>query len=202
MLILETVSITVLDPEPGSAVAGVNIQFVFTGKFEHANEIDPLKLLAPETPNAYDAGLEVVNVPLAASPLRAGKEKSVPTPERVTLCEDDAPSLSVIVRLPPNVFTDPGWNLTLMVQVALFISGVLQVSDSEYPVGTAILEMIRLPPPAFVTVIVCAALGVFTIWFAKLRLLADSEAVGVPPPELGPVIVASKYQESGGLFSS
>ena len=51
LLILETESMTVWDPEPGLAVIGVNAQEVFWGKFEQAKVMESVKLGAPETVN-------------------------------------------------------------------------------------------------------------------------------------------------------
>ena len=83
-------------------------------------------------------------------------------------------------------------NVTLMVQkpftaIVAGLSGQLLVSAKSpwlVPV-TAMLPMINGLGPPFVTVIVCVALVVFTVWFGKVmeggaRVTVDG--IGVPVP--------------------
>jgi hypothetical protein len=87
---------------------------------------------------------------------RESEAERVPVEEgvKVTLIEQLAPA----VRLVPQLLVDE--------KSAAFAPAILSP------------DMVSALPPLLVKVTDCGALAVFTVWLAKLRLLADKVAVG------------------------
>ncbi len=119
----------------------------------------------------------LVGLPAARSVFAA----SVPVPERATVVGLLAwlpASVSVLVRVPDTV----GRKVTETVQLALAARALPQVLVCAKSPPAVIPVNEALPVPELVTVTVCAALVVFTVWSAKASDPGDAVrvAVGVP----------------------
>jgi hypothetical protein len=107
---------------------------------------------------------------------------AVPVPLTVTIC-GLLTALSVIVTVPLKVPATVGLNVTLIVHVpAGAIGFAVQVFVSANGALTTTLGTVRFPLPVFVTVIVCAALVVFTAWFPNGSVEGATITVAVTPP--------------------
>lgn len=67
-----------------------------------------------------------------------------------------------------------------MVQLPLAATLVPQLLDSLKLPEAEILVTLRLAVPGFDSVMLCAALVVFVFWLAKVRLVGETVALGVP----------------------
>jgi hypothetical protein len=115
----------------------------------------------------------------------------VPVPVSPTVCVVGV-ALSVMVKVPVRIPVAVGVNVTLIVQFAPAASGVAggvmgqavapvlvsAKSPALVPV-TVMLLIVRGPVPVFVSVTVCAALGVFSNWLVKVRVVGASPTAGV-----------------------
>src|SRR5437667_12525333 len=116
------------------------------------------------------------------------REKSAamlePAPVRLTVC--GLPEvLSVARRLPVRVPDAVGENVTLMAQVPPTATELPQLSVSAKSPLVEIVVIAKAAEPVFVSVTVCAALVVPTVWLAKVseageRLAVVVDAVPVP----------------------
>src|SRR5579864_3794733 len=79
--------------------------------------------------------------------------------------------------------TDPvtvGLNVTLIVQFAPAATELPQVLVSPYCALAKILVMLSAALPLLFSVTVCAALVVFSVWLANVKLAGDKLTAGVP----------------------
>ena len=112
----------------------------------------------------------------------------VPVPVNGTVCGLPL-ALSVMVSVPMRAPVAVGVNVTLIVQVfdpavAGNVAGLIGQADAPVLVSAkspdAAMEMIvRGPVPVFVSVTVCGALGVFSNWLPKVRVVGASPTAGV-----------------------
>jgi hypothetical protein len=111
-------------------------------------------------------------------------------------------ALSVIETLAVRVPAAVGVNVTLMLHVALAFTLLPQVLVwAKSPLLVPVMAMLvseRAAEPLLVKVTLCAALVVFTVWLAKVKLAGAREAVGVavPPPLLEDVTKALQAPRS------
>jgi hypothetical protein len=114
-----------------------------------------------------------------------------PVPVRETVCGLPV-ALSVIETFAVRVPAAVGVKVTLIVQLALAFTLPPQVLVSaKSPLLVPVIAMLvreSAAEPLLVSVTFCAALVVFTVWLAKVRLAGDSVTAGVPPA-LAPVPV-------------
>ena len=108
-------------------------------------------------------------------------EKSVPIPERLTVVDPPA-ALCWMVTAALQVPVESGRNVTLIVQLAPAFRlapqlSVLGNSAASAPV-TDRLAMLSVEPPVLVSVIVWAALVVFTIWAENVKLIVERLTAG------------------------
>ena len=99
-------------------------------------------------------------------------------PLKATLCGLPV-ALSAIDSVPVRVPVAVGMKVTDTVQLAPVARLLPQLLVCEKSPVVETEVMLRLADPLFVTVTVCAALVVFTVWLAKLRLTGDSDTEGV-----------------------
>jgi hypothetical protein len=126
---------------------------------------------------------DVVQLPFAGqfAPVAAASEKSVPVPERATICVEDEASLSVIARLPEITPVAVGWKETLIVQLLLgTIAAVVQFSDfTTNPADGVTPVTTRLAVPAFVRVTGFEVLGGVLISCGEKGVEVEGDAAGV-----------------------
>jgi len=104
----------------------------------------------------------------------------VPVPVSPTVCGLPA-ALSVMVKVPVRVPAAVGVKVTLIMQFALAASiagSVPQVFVSAKSPEVPIVLIVRGPVPVFVSVTVCAELGVFSNWLPKVRVVGASITAG------------------------
>jgi hypothetical protein len=114
------------------------------------------------------------------------KSGGVVVPVSGTVCGLPA-ALSMMVKVPMRVPAAVGVNVTLIVQLAPAASGVAGgVIGQGVALGLAAkspdaaMEMIvRGPVPVLVSVTVCAALVVFSVWLPNVRLVGARVTAGV-----------------------
>src|SRR5579864_199650 len=110
---------------------------------------------------------------------------ATPVPVRAMVCGLPV-ALSETVIVPGWLPTAMGVNVTLMVQFALAATEAPQVFVCVYSELATILVMVNAAVPGLVSVTVCAALGVLTVWLPNARLVGDKLAAGpdaaVPVP--------------------
>ena len=127
--------------------------------------------------------LVTVPVPVPASVMvNVGFAAAVPVPVNPTFC-GLVTALSVIVSVPLKAVAVVGVNVTLIVHVpAGAIGFAVQVFVSANGALTTTLGTVRFPLPVLVTVMVCAALVVFTAWFPNGSVEGATITVAVTPP--------------------
>lgn len=101
-----------------------------------------------------------------------------PVPVRPTTCGLPA-ALSVIVIVPVCVPVAVGVKVTLIEQFAPAASEAPQVVVSPYCALGTMLLMLSDAVPELVSVTDCAALVVFNVWLAKVRLVGDNDTAGL-----------------------
>src|SRR5437660_2191944 len=123
------------------------------------------------------------------------REKSAamlePAPVRLTVC--GLPEvLSVARRLPVRVPDAVGENVTLMAQFPPTATELPQLSVSAKSPLVEIVVIAKAAEPVFVSVTVCAALVVPTVWLAKVSEVGERLAIGVgaEPLPVTPVVGA------------
>src|SRR5207249_2050128 len=110
------------------------------------------------------------------------REKSAamlePAPVRLTVC--GLPEvLSVARRLPVRVPDAVGENVTLMAQFPPTATELPQLSVSAKSPLVEIVVIAKAAEPVFVSVTVCAALVVPTVWLAKVSEVGERDGMGV-----------------------
>jgi hypothetical protein len=101
-----------------------------------------------------------------------------PVPVRPTTCGLPV-ALSVIVIVPVCVPVAVGVKVTLIEQFAPAASEAPQVVVSAYCALGTMLLMLSDAVPELVSVTDCAALVVFNVWLANVRLVGDNDTAGV-----------------------
>jgi hypothetical protein len=144
--------------------------------------------LSVESPPSSDVSSEYVAVPPGATvavvePVGAAvSEKSRPLPERLAVCGLPV-ALSATERVAARAPVAPGLNVTEIVHVEFADTPLLQVSVSAKSEAFAPASVMPFTVSAvlleLVTVIVCDALVLLTSWLANVRLVGESDAVGV-----------------------
>jgi hypothetical protein len=106
--------------------------------------------------------------------------------------------LSVIVIAAARALATEGVNVTLIVQKAFaaIVEGLIGqlfvcAKSPEFVPVTAMLPIASGPGPLFVTVIACAPLVVFRIWFGKMTVEGDGNTEA-PFPLANPVTAVKK----------
>jgi hypothetical protein len=122
-----------------------------------------------------------VNVRLAEDKPTTG---AIPVPDNKTLC-GLPPALSVMVMLAARLPVAVGLKVTLMEQFAPAATlaphvFVCEKSPLFVPV-MAMLEIVNVAVPVLVSVTICTALLMPTIWLPKLMLLPPSVTMGATP---------------------
>ena len=102
-----------------------------------------------------------------------------PVPLRLTVC-DPPEALSVTVIVPVRLPVAVGEKATLIVQVAAAARLAGQLLLSEKLPLAAMPLIVSAVVPLFVSVIAWVELVVPTVWPAKVRLVGDKLATGVP----------------------
>jgi hypothetical protein len=124
----------------------------------------------------------VVYVPAATLKVgvAAAGVAAVPVPLSATVCGDPL-ALSVRVNVPGRVPLAVGANVTEIVQFApaATLDPQLLVSPKSPEAAIDVTESAAVPE--LVSVTVCAALVVLTVWEAKVRLVGETAAVGPDP---------------------
>ena len=114
-----------------------------------------------------------------------GLPAAAPVPVSETVCGLPV-ALSLIETFAVRVPAAVGVNVTLMVQLALAFTLLPQVLvAAKSPLFVPVIVILvreSAAEPLLVSVTLCAALVVFTVWVAKVRLVGDMETPGVPPP--------------------
>src|SRR5271169_3413011 len=105
---------------------------------------------------------------LAVDKVTAGAFAAVPVPVKLTVCGLPL-ALSVMVIVPGCEPVVVGVNVTLMVQFAPAATEAPQVLVCVYFALAAMLVMVSAAVPGLVSVTVCAALGVLTVWLPNAR---------------------------------
>ncbi len=112
---------------------------------------------------------------------------TAPVPESATTCGlFDA--LSVMVRLPERTPVCVGVNVTEIAQPAPPATAEPQLFVCEKSPAVVMLAIDKLPPPVFVSVTGCGALGDCSSWLPNVRLVGDTEAAGTPGVGVGVVV--------------
>ena len=126
----------------------------------------------------------LVKVSEEAERLTTGAEAAAPVPVRLTDCGLPE-ALSVMLKVPVRIPEAVGVNVTLMVQLAPAATELPQVSVSAKSPLAEILVIVKVAEPVLLSVTVCAALVVPTVWLAKVIEVAERLAVvvgAVPVP--------------------
>jgi hypothetical protein len=119
-----------------------------------------------------------------AERLTTGAEAAAPVPMRLTDCGLPE-ALSVMLRVPVRVPEAVGLKVTLMLQLAPAATELPQLSVSAKSPLAEILVIVKLTVPVLVSVTVCAALVVPTVWLANVNEEAERLTVvvgAVPVP--------------------
>src|ERR1700682_5807814 len=193
----DTCAVCAVFPSAAATDAGVTVQVERLGAPVQANATAPVN---PPTGVIVTVTLGVVPAVTFCTVVGAVNPKSggVVVPVSDTVCGLPV-ALSMMVKVPMRVPAAVGVNVTLIVQLAPATSGVaggvIGLADAPVLVCAkspdAAMEMIvRGPVPVLVSVTVCAALVVFSVWLPKVRLVGASitAGVGIAPVPLSPTL--------------
>jgi len=163
--------------------AGLRVQEDFAGapaQVSATAELKPFVGFTVIVTGVLTAPCATVTVVGAALSVKSGGV-FVPVPVSVTVWGLPA-ALSVMVNVPGRVPVAVGVNVTLIVQFAFAASvagSVPQVFVCAKSPEVAIVLIVKLPVPVFVSVTVCAGLVVLSSWLLKVRVVGASITAGV-----------------------
>jgi len=188
MVVSDTCAVCAVVPFAAATDAGVTVQVERLGAPVQANATVPVNPFTGVMVTLKLSVLPAVTFCTAVGPVKPKSGTgAVPVPVSGTVC-GLLLALSVMVKVPVRGPVAVGVNITLIVQVfdpavagKVVGQAVAPVLVSAKSLGGGIeMEMIvRGPVPVLVSVTVCAALGVFSSWLPKLRLVGASPTAGV-----------------------